>query len=118
MDNTNLNLKVRFAQDIADLTERFILMNGDEALIGTVLFNPFFLYRMKRELPELFKAGFVIGITETQTDKGNIISGFIRKKDKGIDLGSVLITTKGQIQVIGGLKTYTDLVRFIKENLN
>lgn len=99
--------------EVAPLVEKFILMNSEESLIKSVLFNPLFLFRIRDELPELKKEGFVVTITESETKEGKIVGGSVRKDGAVFDLGEVMITEEG-IEPLGGLRSYMDLIRFIK----
>jgi hypothetical protein len=106
-------MSVRVIAELAALVEKMVLMNKKDALIHDVLVNPFFLYRIRDELPDLRKHGFWVTITETETADGRLVGATIRKDGDVFDLGTVLISEEG-VEPISGLRNYMDLVRFIK----
>jgi len=89
------------------------MMNSKDALLKEVQFNPFFLYTLKHEFPDLQKKGFIITVIETLSPEGRFVSGSIKKKEYTLDLGTVKISEKG-IEPISGLRPYTDLVEFVR----
>ncbi len=117
LDGQVRNKKIVLGQDLPELLESFITMNAEQALLDHIIFNPVFLYMIKNEFPELAKAGYQISITETETKEGKVISGEIRKAQFTFSVGSVLITPEGKTKILGGVKTYPDLIRFIRETL-
>ncbi len=102
--------------ELPELLEKFIIMNDHTALMAGVTLNPFFLYRMRSEFPELAKAGYTISITDSDySDKGREIRGAISKGNHNISLGSIWIRTDGKVEPGAGLKPYTDLIRFVQD---
>lgn len=99
---------------LAELIEKFLMMNKEEALLKDVLINPLFLFRIRDEFADdLMDAGLLISITETDTPEGRIISGQVRKNGSVFNLGAVRLSDKG-VEPLGGLRNYFDLIRFIK----
>ena len=85
-------------------------------IINNVYLNPLFADLLIDKIPELKELGVTVSKTETETDRGRIVSSTINTQKDEYDLGSVLLDGEN-VRLLKPLSTGDELIDFLKHQL-
>lgn len=101
---------------VINIMNKVIETNRDLYLIDGTYFNPVAAVTLDKKVDELEDLGISLSSTETESDKGRLVSAFISSINGATEsLGTVLLDGSSIIKK-RELVPYTDLETFIRQN--